>query len=37
MTHDHIQWALYGFMAGTFACGITADLIALWDWWRARA
>jgi len=37
MTHDQIQWLLYGFCAGVFVCGITYDLVTLYDWWRARA
>ena len=36
MTHDQIQWALYGFCVGVFVCGITADLLALVRRWKIR-
>jgi hypothetical protein len=37
MTHDQLQWALYGFCAGVFVCGVISDLLVLAQWWRARA
>ena len=37
MTHDQVQWALYGFCAGVLVCGLMLDLVTLYDWWRATA
>ena len=31
MTHDHIQWLLYGFCAGVFVCGLLIDVISIWQ------
>lgn len=34
MTHDQLQWALYGFCLGVLVCGITFDLVNLYQWWK---
>ena len=37
MTHAQVLHALLGFCAGVFVCGIIFDLLALMQWWRAKA
>ena len=34
MTHDQVQWALYGFCLGVLVGGITFDLVNLYQWWK---
>lgn len=36
MTHDQVQWALLGFCAGVFVCGVVFDLVRLYEWVRGN-